>query len=98
MHQALGNWISDVLKDWNAKGYYKQTKNFLPTLKKENVFQFNGTETKDAGDGTTPITTKLVLEADEKTGDPILQVNSRLICKLKPHQVEGMYNSIIKFL
>ena len=46
-------------------------------------------EQKDAGDGQAPITLKLVLEQDEKTGEPIIEVNKKLVKKLKPHQVEG---------
>ena len=37
------------------------------------------------------ITTQLVLETDEETKDPIIEVHKKLICKLKPHQVDGMY-------
>lgn len=56
----------------------------------EKQKKFNGVEQKDAGDGQAPITTKLVLEQDEKTGEPIIQVNPHLIVKLKPHQVEAI--------
>jgi len=37
-----------------------------------------------------PKTTKLVLEMDPETKEPIIEVHSDLICLLKPHQVEGM--------
>ena len=53
------------------------------------MFQFNGIETKTMGDGQAPITTKLVLEQQEEDEKPLIQVNSKLIRKLKPHQVEG---------
>jgi hypothetical protein len=47
-------------------------------------------------DATSPMkclkTTKLVLEADEKTKDVVIEVHKDLICKLKPHQVEGSLN------
>lgn len=37
-----------------------------------------------------PITTKLILEAGKEEGDePLIQVNKKLVRKLKPHQVEG---------
>lgn len=36
-----------------------------------------------------PMTTKLVLEMDEETKEPIIEVHKKLICKLKPHQVDG---------
>jgi hypothetical protein len=35
------------------------------------------------------VTTKLVLEMDENK-EPLIEVNEKLIRKLKPHQVEGM--------
>lgn len=38
---------------------------------------------------TCPITTKLVLDEDEETKEPILQVHRNLVTKLKPHQVDG---------
>lgn len=36
-----------------------------------------------------PITTKLVLDADEETKEPLVQVHRNLVTKLKPHQVDG---------
>ncbi|KAJ8348213.1 hypothetical protein SKAU_G00268020 [Synaphobranchus kaupii] len=36
------------------------------------------------------LTTKLVLEMDEKTNQPIVQVHRNLVIKLKPHQVDGV--------
>lgn len=38
---------------------------------------------------TCPITTKLVLDEDEETKEPIVQVHKNLVTKLKPHQVDG---------
>lgn len=38
---------------------------------------------------TCPITTKLVLDEDEETKEPVLQVHRNLVTKLKPHQVDG---------
>ena len=38
-----------------------------------------------------PVTTRLVLETDEDTKEPIIEVDKKLIRKLKPHQVEGMF-------
>lgn len=38
-----------------------------------------------------PVTTRLVLETDEETKAPIIEVNKKLIRKLKPHQVDGVY-------
>uniref|UniRef100_A0A674DVZ1 DNA helicase n=1 Tax=Salmo trutta TaxID=8032 RepID=A0A674DVZ1_SALTR len=37
-----------------------------------------------------PITTKLVLDEDEETKQPIVQVHRNLVTKLKPHQVDGV--------
>ncbi|XP_062856442.1 transcriptional regulator ATRX [Trichomycterus rosablanca] len=37
-----------------------------------------------------PITTKLVLDEDEETKEPLLQVHRNLVTKLKPHQVDGV--------
>lgn len=36
-----------------------------------------------------PITTKLVLDQDEETKMPIVQVHRNLVTRLKPHQVDG---------
>ena len=48
--------------------------------------QFNQVTVEDASSPTKSLkTTKLVLEADEET----VEVHKDLICKLKPHQVEG---------
>uniref|UniRef100_A0A8D3CJT7 DNA helicase n=1 Tax=Scophthalmus maximus TaxID=52904 RepID=A0A8D3CJT7_SCOMX len=41
-------------------------------------------------DVTCPITTKLVLDEDEETKEPVLQVHRNLVTKLKPHQVDGV--------
>ncbi|XP_038565073.1 transcriptional regulator ATRX-like isoform X1 [Micropterus salmoides] len=37
-----------------------------------------------------PITTKLVLDQDEETKEPLVQVHRNLVTKLKPHQVDGV--------
>jgi len=39
-----------------------------------------------------PVTTRLVLETDEDTKEPVIEVDKKLIRKLKPHQVEGAYS------
>ncbi|XP_019121038.2 transcriptional regulator ATRX isoform X2 [Larimichthys crocea] len=39
---------------------------------------------------TCPITTKLVLDEDEETKEPIVHVHRNLVTKLKPHQVDGV--------
>lgn len=36
-----------------------------------------------------PITTKLVLDQDEETKKPLVQVHANLVTRLKPHQVDG---------
>ena len=42
---------------------------------------------------TCPITTKLVLDEDEETKEPLVHVHKNLVTKLKPHQVDGMVPS-----
>uniref|UniRef100_A0A8D3B6P2 DNA helicase n=1 Tax=Scophthalmus maximus TaxID=52904 RepID=A0A8D3B6P2_SCOMX len=37
-----------------------------------------------------PITTKLVLDQDEQTKEPLVQVHRNLVTRLKPHQVDGV--------
>ncbi|KAK0152944.1 Transcriptional regulator ATRX [Merluccius polli] len=37
-----------------------------------------------------PITTKLVLDLDESTKEPLIQVHRNLVTRLKPHQVDGV--------
>lgn len=39
---------------------------------------------------TCPITLKLVLDEDEETKEPLVQVHRNLVTKLKPHQVDGV--------
>ncbi|XP_029029698.1 transcriptional regulator ATRX-like [Betta splendens] len=41
-------------------------------------------------DGMCPITTKLVLDHDEDTKAPLVQVHRNLVTNLKPHQVDGV--------
>lgn len=35
------------------------------------------------------VTTKLVLDQDEETKKPLVQVHRNLVTRLKPHQVDG---------
>ncbi|KAM9384729.1 transcriptional regulator ATRX-like isoform 1-T1 [Pholidichthys leucotaenia] len=37
-----------------------------------------------------PVTTKLVLDQNEETKEPLVQVHRNLVMKLKPHQVDGV--------
>ncbi|XP_042354711.1 transcriptional regulator ATRX-like [Plectropomus leopardus] len=37
-----------------------------------------------------PVTTKLVLDQDEETKEPLVQVQRDLVMRLKPHQVDGV--------
>ncbi|XP_041656865.1 transcriptional regulator ATRX-like isoform X2 [Cheilinus undulatus] len=37
-----------------------------------------------------PITTKLILDQDEETKEPLVQVHRNLVTRLKPHQVDGV--------
>ncbi|XP_072520399.1 transcriptional regulator ATRX isoform X2 [Salminus brasiliensis] len=45
---------------------------------------------EEASQVTCPITTKLVLDEDEETKEPLVQVHRNLVTKLKPHQVDGV--------
>ncbi|XP_061581077.1 transcriptional regulator ATRX isoform X2 [Cololabis saira] len=45
---------------------------------------------KETSEVTCPITTKLVLDEDEETKEPLVQVHRNLVTKLKPHQVDGV--------
>uniref|UniRef100_A0A8C3RTX9 Transcriptional regulator ATRX n=1 Tax=Chelydra serpentina TaxID=8475 RepID=A0A8C3RTX9_CHESE len=47
-------------------------------------------EIEDASPLKCPITTKLVLDEDEETKEPIVQVHRNIVTKLKPHQVDGV--------
>uniref|UniRef100_A0A8C2BGG3 DNA helicase n=1 Tax=Cyprinus carpio TaxID=7962 RepID=A0A8C2BGG3_CYPCA len=47
-------------------------------------------QTEDSSQVTCPITTKLVLDEDEETKEPLVQVHRNLVTKLKPHQVDGV--------
>ena len=52
--------------------------------------QYNEVTVEDANSPTKcPKTTKLVLEMDPETKEPIIEVHKDLICLLKPHQVQG---------
>lgn len=44
---------------------------------------------EEASQVPCPITTKLVLDEDEETKEPLVQVHRNLVTKLKPHQVDG---------
>uniref|UniRef100_A0A8C9RRU7 DNA helicase n=1 Tax=Scleropages formosus TaxID=113540 RepID=A0A8C9RRU7_SCLFO len=45
---------------------------------------------EEASQVTCPITTKLLLDEDEETKEPLVQVHRNLVTKLKPHQVDGV--------
>ncbi|XP_067404354.1 transcriptional regulator ATRX isoform X2 [Emydura macquarii macquarii] len=47
-------------------------------------------EIEDASPLKCPITTKLVLDEDEETKEPLVQVHRNIVTKLKPHQVDGV--------
>ncbi|KAM6151424.1 transcriptional regulator ATRX [Rhynchocyon petersi] len=47
-------------------------------------------EIEDASPMKCPITTKLVLDEDEETKEPLVQVHRNMVIKLKPHQVDGV--------
>ncbi|KAI3373536.1 hypothetical protein L3Q82_022139 [Scortum barcoo] len=41
-------------------------------------------------DELCPVTTKLILDQDEATKEPLVQVHKNLVTRLKPHQVDGV--------
>uniref|UniRef100_A0A1A8NVS6 DNA helicase n=2 Tax=Nothobranchius pienaari TaxID=704102 RepID=A0A1A8NVS6_9TELE len=45
---------------------------------------------EEASQVTCPITTKLVLDEDEETKEPLVQLHRSMVTKLKPHQVDGV--------
>ncbi|KAM6923727.1 transcriptional regulator ATRX [Xenentodon cancila] len=45
---------------------------------------------EEASQVACPITTKLVLDEDEETKEPLVQVHRNLVTRLKPHQVDGV--------
>ncbi|XP_073412302.1 transcriptional regulator ATRX [Dendrobates tinctorius] len=45
---------------------------------------------EDASPVKCPITTKLVLDENSETKEPLVQVHRSLVTKLKPHQVDGV--------
>jgi len=60
-----------------------------------SVGQFNQVTIEDTTSPLKcPITTRLVLETDEETKEPIIEVDKKLIRKLKPHQVDGVYYTV----
>lgn len=52
-------------------------------------FSLQVIEIEDASPLKCPITTKLVLDEDEETKEPLVQVHRRIVTRLKPHQVDG---------
>ncbi|OWF43774.1 Transcriptional regulator ATRX [Mizuhopecten yessoensis] len=57
----------------------------------EKQKEFNNVVVEDDPSSPTkcPITKQLVLEYDKETKEPLIEVDKRLITKLKPHQVEA---------
>ncbi|KAJ1197402.1 hypothetical protein NDU88_001262 [Pleurodeles waltl] len=45
---------------------------------------------EDASPVKCPITTKLILDEDPETKEPLVQVHRHMVTKLKPHQVDGV--------
>uniref|UniRef100_A0A9J8APM5 DNA helicase n=1 Tax=Cyprinus carpio carpio TaxID=630221 RepID=A0A9J8APM5_CYPCA len=78
----------------DEKGTPKNRKKIRKIIKDDKL----RTETRDAlkeeeerrKHVTCPITTKLVLDEDEETKEPLVQVHRNLVTKLKPHQVDGV--------
>eukprot|EP00066_Takifugu_rubripes_P020535 XP_011609801.1 PREDICTED: transcriptional regulator ATRX-like isoform X2 [Takifugu rubripes] len=45
---------------------------------------------REVFEGSCAITTKLILDQDEETKTPLVQVHRNLVTRLKPHQVDGV--------
>lgn len=79
-------YISNVTTHFSNKSYIASNSNLLSELKHLIViFQIIDDEQSQL----CPITTKLVLDQDEETKMPIVQVHRNLVTRLKPHQVDG---------
>lgn len=46
-------------------------------------------ERREVFEGSSGIATKLILDQDEETKTPLVQVHRNLVTHLKPHQVDG---------
>lgn len=44
---------------------------------------------REVSEGLSAVTTKLILDQDEETKVPLVQVHRNLVTSLKPHQVDG---------
>lgn len=44
---------------------------------------------REVSEGSLAVTTKLILDQDEETRTPLVQVHRNLVTSLKPHQVDG---------
>lgn len=44
---------------------------------------------REVSEGSLAVTTKLILDQDEETKTPLVQVHRNLVTSLKPHQVDG---------
>lgn len=44
---------------------------------------------REVSEGSLAVTTKLILDQDEETRTPLVQVHRNLVTTLKPHQVDG---------
>uniref|UniRef100_A0A8C6SUV9 DNA helicase n=1 Tax=Neogobius melanostomus TaxID=47308 RepID=A0A8C6SUV9_9GOBI len=54
------------------------------------ILQRTVIEVAESSQVSCPITTKLVLDEDEETKEPLVQVHRNLVTRLKPHQVDGV--------
>ncbi|XP_014671870.1 PREDICTED: transcriptional regulator ATRX-like [Priapulus caudatus] len=83
-------WKESKLKEATkaaAKAEEDRRKRILERQKKYNHIEQFADESSPT---KCPITTKLVLERDPKTKEPLVEVCSELVLQLKPHQVEGV--------
>uniref|UniRef100_A0A8D0H986 DNA helicase n=1 Tax=Sphenodon punctatus TaxID=8508 RepID=A0A8D0H986_SPHPU len=89
--------IRKILKDdklrtetQNALKEEEERRKRVAERERERVKLREVIEIEDASPLKCPITTKLVLDEDEETKEPLVQVHRNIVTKLKPHQVDGV--------
>uniref|UniRef100_UPI00358FFE51 transcriptional regulator ATRX-like n=1 Tax=Myxine glutinosa TaxID=7769 RepID=UPI00358FFE51 len=92
--------IREIIKDDKLRGVTQQAlkeeeerRNRVADREKERMKLREVSEVivmEDSAAVACPITTKLVLEEDAETKEALVQVHHSLVCKLKPHQVDGV--------
>uniref|UniRef100_UPI00358EED88 transcriptional regulator ATRX-like n=1 Tax=Myxine glutinosa TaxID=7769 RepID=UPI00358EED88 len=89
--------IRKIIKDDKLRGVTQQAlkeeedrRKRVADREKERIKLREVIVIEDSTAAACPITTKLVLEEDAETKEALVQVHDSLVCKLKPHQVDGV--------